>query len=146
MRKRPCGHYTDKSFCPITFKLHLGQRLRSNLALCVYGLMGTIQTTLFVQLVSNFTCMLWMKRGKTPFDFLSWGHRSRSTLPLCEGMSRFALSRLLIMMNTLQGRKLAMPFVPSYSVFRHLRQGKELWRKLWVRSLFSKSNSWVRIV
>ena len=50
-----------------------------------------------------------------------------------------------MMMDTLQGRKLAMPFVPSYSALRYLLQGKQLLRKLWVRSLFSQSNSWVRI-
>ena len=48
---KPCGHDTDYSFCPITFKLHMhivdderrnpinfgprGQRSRSSLALCV---------------------------------------------------------------------------------------------------------------
>ena len=30
--------------------------------------------------------------GRNPIDFGSWGHMSRSTLPPCEGMPRFALS------------------------------------------------------
>ena len=30
--------------------------------------------------------------GRNPIDFGSLGHRSRSTLPPCEGMLRFALS------------------------------------------------------
>ena len=34
LRALPCGHNTDFSFCPITFKLR-GQRSRSTLALCV---------------------------------------------------------------------------------------------------------------
>ena len=33
--------------------------------------------------------------GGNPIDFWSWGHRSRSTLPPCEGMPRFALSSWL---------------------------------------------------
>ena len=33
--------------------------------------------------------------GRNPIDFGSLGHRSRSTLPTCEGMPRFALSSFL---------------------------------------------------
>ena len=100
--------------------------------------MDSIQTTTFVQSLSNFTYRLWMMRGeillnlghgvkcqgqlwhsvykaflaqyrlqfmsnhfqtshvddarRNPIDFGSRGHRSRSTLPPCEGMPRFALS------------------------------------------------------
>ena len=59
----PCGHDTDYSFCPITFKFHMhtvdderrnpidfpsrDQRSRSTLELCVCYLMGTMQTTVF---------------------------------------------------------------------------------------------------
>ena len=82
-----CGHDSDYSFCPITFKLHMhihhdermnpidfgprGQRSRSTLALCVQDFVDTIQTTFFAQSLSNFTCKLWMIRGGT---ILIWGH------------------------------------------------------------------------
>ena len=79
-RALPCGHDTDYSFCPITFILHMhivdderrtpidfgsqGQRSRSTLALCVKTLVGTIQTTVLLRSLSNFTCRLWkMRRG-----------------------------------------------------------------------------------
>ena len=45
---RPCGHNTDHSFCPITFKLNL-------------------------QFMDD--------EGRTPIDFGSWDHTSRSILP-----------------------------------------------------------------
>ena len=40
-----------------------GERSRSILSLCVQDLMGRIQTTVFAQSLSNFTCKLWMMRG-----------------------------------------------------------------------------------
>ena len=40
-----------------------GQRSRSTLALCVQDLVGRIQTIVFAQSLSNFTCKLWMMRG-----------------------------------------------------------------------------------
>ena len=83
----PCGQDSNYSFCPITFKLHIkvvdderrnpidfgsqGQRSRSTLALCVWDRVNTIQTTVFVQSLSNFTCKLLMMRGGT---LLIWGH------------------------------------------------------------------------
>ena len=60
---RPCGHDSDYSFCPITFKLYM-------------------------YVVDD--------EGRTPIDFGSWVHRSRSTLPPCEGMPHFALASLII--------------------------------------------------
>ena len=35
------------------------------LYLSVYNLVGTIQTALLVQSLSNFTCKFWMMRGQT---------------------------------------------------------------------------------
>ena len=67
---------------------HKGQRSKSTLALC-----GTIATTVFAQSLSNFTCKLWWWVEKT-YWFWVTGYRSRSTLPPCEGMPRFALSSL----------------------------------------------------
>ena len=67
---------------PIDFGLR-GQRSRSVLALFVEDLVGTIQTTVFVQTLSNFTCRLWMMRGGTLLIFGHGGLRSRSTLALC---------------------------------------------------------------
>ena len=40
------------------------------------------------------TFKLHMQVVDDPIDFGSWGQRSRSTLPSCEGMPRFALSSL----------------------------------------------------
>ena len=81
----PCGHDSDYSFCPITFKLHMwvvdderknpidlgsqGQRWSSTLALCVSDIVHTIQTTVFAQSFSNFSCKLWMMRGGTLLIF-----------------------------------------------------------------------------
>ena len=48
-----------------------GQRWRSTLALCVSDIVHTIQTTVFVQSFSNFSCKLWMMRGGT---LLIFGH------------------------------------------------------------------------
>ena len=78
---KPCGQNMDYSFCPITFKLHMkvvddegrdrfyfwslgqGQCLLWH---SVYkNLVGTIQTAVLVQSLSNFTCKLWMVRGGT---------------------------------------------------------------------------------
>ena len=42
-----------------------GQRWRSTLALCVSDIVHTIQTTVFAQSFSNFSCKLWMMRGGT---------------------------------------------------------------------------------
>ena len=83
----PCGHDRNYSFCPITFKLHMwvvdderrnpidlgsqGQRWRSTLALCVSDIVHTIQTTVFAQSLSNFTCKLSVMRGGT---LLIMGH------------------------------------------------------------------------
>ena len=68
----PCEQDTNDSLGPITFKLHRkvedgerrnpidfeswGQRSMSSLALCLWNLMDTIQTTVFPRLLSNFTC------------------------------------------------------------------------------------------
>ena len=76
---KPCGLDTDYTFTPITFKLHMsfvddenrnpikfgswGQRSRSTLALCVENLVGTIQTTVLLRSLWNFTCRFWMIRG-----------------------------------------------------------------------------------
>ena len=76
-----CGHDSDYSFCPITFKLHMhiyhderrnpidfgsrGQKSRSTLALCIKYLVDTIATTVFAQSLSNFTCTFTMMRGGT---------------------------------------------------------------------------------
>ena len=48
-----------------------GQRWRSTLALCVSDIVHTIQTTVFAQSFSNFSCKLWMMRGGT---LLIFGH------------------------------------------------------------------------
>ena len=80
-----CGYDSDYSFCPITFKLHMwvvdderrnpldlgsqGQSWRSTLALCVSDIVHTIQTTVFAQSFSNFSCKLWMMRGGTLLIF-----------------------------------------------------------------------------
>ena len=83
----------DEKRNPIDFGSR-GQRSRSTLALYALGLMGTIQTTvyMYVQSHSNFTCTdvgyRWWREN--PFDFGSQGHRS--TLPPCKGMPHFALS------------------------------------------------------
>ena len=45
---------------------------RSTLALCVWNLVGTIQTTAFAQSLSNFTCTLLMMRGGTLLIFGRW--------------------------------------------------------------------------
>ena len=45
---------------------------RSTLALFLYNLVGMIQTTVFAQSLSNFTCQLFMMRGRT---LLIWDHR-----------------------------------------------------------------------
>ena len=47
---------------PIDFRSR-GQRSRSTLALWVKDIVDTIQTTIFAQSLSNFTCKLWMMRG-----------------------------------------------------------------------------------
>ena len=94
--KRHCGQDTDYSFCPITFKLHMyvvederrnlinfgsqGKRSRSTLALCENGLVGTIQTTVYVQSLLIFTCKLWMMRVGT---LLILGHRVIGQGQLC---------------------------------------------------------------
>ena len=104
----PCGHDSDYSFCPISFKLHMhichderrnpidfgsrGQRSRSTLALCTSNLVDTIATTVFVQLLSNFTCTFTMMRGGTLL-ILGRGVKCQGQLwPPCEGMPRLALS------------------------------------------------------
>ena len=94
----PCGHDTDYSFCPITFKLHMyvvydkrrkpinfgswGER--STLTLCLWNLLGKIQTTVFALSLADYTCQLLMMRGGTLLFWVmtKWGQRSRSTLAL----------------------------------------------------------------
>ena len=77
---KPCGHDTDNSFCPIIFKLHAhcgwweeglfwfrlaGSKVKVNFSTLCIKPCGTIQTTVFAQSLSNFTCKLWMMRGGT---------------------------------------------------------------------------------
>ena len=98
-RASSCGRDTDYSFWPITFKFHMyfayderrnpidfgsrGQRSRSTLTLCLWNLVGKIQTTVFALSLSNYTCQLLMMRGgtllkvKVNFGTLCirpWGH------------------------------------------------------------------------
>ena len=54
----------DERKNPIDFGSQ-GQRSRLTLALGVYDLVYTIQTTVFAQSLSNFTCKLWIMRGGT---------------------------------------------------------------------------------
>ena len=76
-----CGHDTDYSFCPITFKLHMQvvdyktrnpvdfglryQRSRSTLTLCLWYLVSMIKTTVIARSLSNFICMLFVLSGGT---------------------------------------------------------------------------------
>ena len=83
----PFGNDTGCSVSPITYKLQMqvlynerrnpfdfglrGQRSRSNLALCVFNVVGAIGTTVFD---SNFTCSCgWWEEGL----YLSWVARSK---------------------------------------------------------------------
>ena len=61
----------DERRNPIDFRSP-GQRSRSNLALCLSNLVGTIQATVFAQSLSNFSGKLFMMRGAT---LLILGHR-----------------------------------------------------------------------
>ena len=82
--------------------LILGQRSRSNLALCLWNLVGTIQTTVFANLLYNFTCTckllvvgdVRLMIEKNPTDIGSGGHMTRLTLAPLWGMPHFALSSL----------------------------------------------------
>ena len=102
-RTLPCGNDTDYSFRPITFKLHmfvyydegrnpidLGQRSRSTLALCLWNLVGKIQTTYFALSLSNYTCQLLMMRGRTRL-ILGHGVKGQGQLYMCQQRSTLAL-------------------------------------------------------
>ena len=52
---------------------------RSTLALCIYDLVVMIQTIVYAQSLSNFTCKLWMMRGG---NLLIWGHRVKGQCQL----------------------------------------------------------------
>ena len=54
----------DERRDPIDFGSQ-GQRSRSTLALCMLNLVDTIETTVFAQSLSNFTCIFAMMRGGT---------------------------------------------------------------------------------
>ena len=71
-----CWQDTDYRFCPSTVKLHMpvvdnergnpidfGLNGQGQLWHCVLNLVGTIQTSVLFQSLSNFTCQLLMMRG-----------------------------------------------------------------------------------
>ena len=93
---KPCGHDTDYSFCPITFKLQMqvvddesrkpidfgSQGQSSTLALCMkpYG-----HKTEYSFRLITFKLHMYIVHyeRRNPIDFGSRGQRSRSTLALC---------------------------------------------------------------
>ena len=58
-----------------------------------------MQTKVFAQSLSNFTCKIVHDERRNPIDLGSQGQISRSTLAPCEGMPRFALSSLLLFLT-----------------------------------------------
>ena len=52
-----CGWVSEWVYASVCMSVRLSVALH---------LVGTIQTTVFVQSLSNFTCKLWMMRGGTP--------------------------------------------------------------------------------
>ena len=98
---KSCGHDTDYSFSPITFKLHMQVVHDERRNPIDFGLQGQGQQVyktllaryrlVFVQSLLNFTCKLFMMRRG---NILILGHRFKFQGQLWprEGMQRFALS------------------------------------------------------
>ena len=68
---KPCGHNSNYSFYPITFKLHMHIHL------------GHDTDYSFCPITFKLHMHIHHDVKRNPIDFGSWGQRSRSTLALC---------------------------------------------------------------
>ena len=85
---RPCGHDSDYSFCPITFKLHMyvvddERRNPIDLESKVKVNRGTLCIRPCGHDSDYSLCPITFKLHMNPIDFKSRGQRSSSTLALC---------------------------------------------------------------